>query len=100
MTAEGAAALDQEASQIVTQIAQLQALRDEARIEREMLESSLESLESELQAIEPRLAQRVASIVDEELAGVQEQITTLELRAEEYYQRDPQLRYDSSGNPP
>lgn len=98
MTTEGAIALDQEASQMVIQIAQLEALRDQTRIDREMMESSLQSLEEEIRKIEPNLVRRVASNVDEELAGIQEQITALELRAGEYYQRDPSLRADPSRN--
>jgi capsular exopolysaccharide synthesis family protein len=98
MTTQGAVALDQEASQMVIQIAQLEALRDQTRIDREMIESSLRSLEDELSKIEPNLVQRVASNVDEELTGIQQQITSLELRAGEYYQRDPSLREDPSKN--
>ena len=92
MSREGAAALDQEATQTVNQIAQLQAMRDDARIELGMKGATLASLEGELAEIEPKLVQRVASGVQEELDRVLRSIADLELQGQQIHQQNPDLR--------
>ena len=92
MSQTGAVALDEEAANVVSQISQMEIMRDEAAIEIMMKEASIRSLEEELGKIEPMLARRVASSVDRELTAVQERVADLEVQLEQIYQRYPHLR--------
>lgn len=99
MSREGAAALDVEASNTVSQIAELEALRDQTRIELEMRRASLATQQRDLQAIQPQLAERVASGVDRELQRVQAQLSTLELQASEMLLKNPDLETNPGRSP-
>ena len=61
MNREGAVALDQETSQLVTQIAALEADRDAADVEIELQRATIAALQGELAEILPSLARRPAS---------------------------------------
>jgi len=98
MVREGAVALDEESSRTVSQLAQLEAQRDEADIEIRMKLATVEALERELAGIEPRLAGRVASGADREIATLQTRIAELATRLEQIYIRNPELR--DAANPP
>ncbi|PSQ66746.1 MAG: hypothetical protein BRD25_01915, partial [Bacteroidetes bacterium QH_1_61_8] len=73
MREENAVALDQETQQIVQQISEMQARRDELQIELDMESSALQSLKEELANIRPNLAERIASGLGEELSQVQKE---------------------------
>lgn len=98
MLQERAIALDQETSQLVGQIAQLESERDANAIQIEAAQATIGALEQELSRIEPRLADRIASGVDEQIRVAQERITQLGQQLEQYYQNDPSLR--EAENPP
>ena len=98
MNNEGVAALDEQAKYTVAQIAQLQAMLEEARIQMNMHESNLVAAEEELNTIRPYLADRITSNVDNQIEQVQEQITTLETRIETIYLAQPELRNNPSLN--
>ena len=97
MTREGAVRLDASADRLVTQLADLQAQRDEARIAANMRGSAAAALRSELADVEPRLAERLAAGTDADIAGVQEQLRTTQTQIETIYSRNPGLRNDPSG---
>ena len=92
MSQEGAVALDQEAEGTVSQIAQLEAMRDEARVELQMKQASLTSLEEELARIEPRMAERVASGAEKELELAQSRLAELEVERDRIFIKNPELR--------
>jgi capsular exopolysaccharide synthesis family protein len=94
MTRSGAIALDQEATATVSQIAQLEAARDEARIELGMSQASLAAIEDELAELEPRIAQRIASGIETELQRVQQERVSAEFQLQEILAENPRL----SGN--
>jgi capsular exopolysaccharide synthesis family protein len=94
MSENNAAALDQEASGTVQRIAELEAQRDEARIEMKMKKASLQAKKKELERIEPKLVERAASNVEAELQRVQEQLARKEGKLEEIYAENPALRDD------
>lgn len=91
MTREGAVRLDAAADRLVSQLAELQAQRDEARIAADMRGASAEALRRELTDIEPQLASRLASGTEAEIAAVQAQIRELQAQIETIYSRNPDL---------
>ncbi len=96
MTREGAVRLDDEADRLVTQIAALEAQRDEARIAGRMRGASAAAIGSELQTVQPNLAGRIAARVapgtEAEIEAAQGEIRTLQTQLETYYARNPELR--------
>jgi capsular exopolysaccharide synthesis family protein len=98
MVREGAAALDQETASTVSQLAELEAQRDETAIEIRMKQAEVTALEGELAAIEPRLVEFVASGVQHEIEAAQGRIAELEGRLEQIYLRNPELR--DAADPP
>lgn len=92
MSSESAAALDEEASFTVSQIAALEVMLDETRVQLGMEEASLRTIMEELEEIEPRLVQRMASGAERSLEMAQAQIAEMELRLEQYYLRNPGQR--------
>lgn len=91
-TTRGAVDLDEETRHTIAQIAQLEADLDEVRIDWQMHDASLQSLDRELSQIQPRLAQRVASSVEQEIHQTQEKIAELEFHTEQVLLRNPSLR--------
>jgi len=63
-----------------------------------MKEAALKSLEQELAQIEPKLVQRVASGVEEELDRVQTSIADLELQVQQIHQQNPNLKSSPSSD--
>ena len=98
MNSEGVAALGEQAKYTVAQIAQSQAMLEEARIELSMRESNLLSLEEEMREIQPHLSTRISSNVESQIEQVQGEITKLESRVEDIYFRQPDLRNNPSQN--
>lgn len=92
MNREGAVRLDEEAAFIVEQVARLQAMQDEARIESNMRGATVRALDEEVARIEPRLAQRLASGAEGQVAAVQERLGEVQGRLETIYLRNPELR--------
>jgi polysaccharide biosynthesis transport protein len=82
MTTSGAVDLDQESSNLVSQVAGLQAGRDESQIELQMKRAEAASIQQELNAIQPRIAQRLASGVDRQITELQRRIGSNEARIE------------------
>lgn len=99
MTREGAVRLDEAADRLVSQIALLQAERDEARISADMRGASAEALRRELTNIEPQLAARLAAGTDAEIAAIQSQILALQTEIETIYSRNPGLRDNPTSEP-
>ena len=92
MNRTGAVALDQETSQLVTQIATLQADRDAANVQVELQEATVASLEGELARVQPRLAGRPAADLDGQLAAAQTRARAAQTRLDVFYSRNPELR--------
>ena len=95
MTREGVIGLDQETSYLVSQIAQLEAQHDEAQIELQMREASLQSVEEELKSINPQLVQRVASGVDRKMLSIETKLTELEAEKAQIMLVAPEIRDDA-----
>lgn len=98
MSREGAVALDSEGELLVEQIAQLEDVRDQARIELQMQEASFHSLEEELARIQPQLAQRLASGVEGDIQMAQQKMAELEVSRQQIYLRNPGLRDNPTGD--
>lgn len=98
MNEEGAVSPGDEAQRTMGQIDQLQGSLDAALIDERMHEASLRSIENELAQLHPRMAQRVASGAEQEIAQAQARITELELRLEPIYQKNPELRTSPGSN--
>ncbi|GIV60708.1 polysaccharide biosynthesis tyrosine autokinase [Rhodocaloribacter litoris] len=94
LSREGAVGLDQAGSYLVQKIAELEAQRDAARIDLQTRRASLQVLKEELSQISPRLVQRIASNLDEQLRQVRAQLTEKELDLENYLRRNPGLSPD------
>ncbi|MFN3597253.1 MAG: polysaccharide biosynthesis tyrosine autokinase [Rubricoccaceae bacterium] len=96
MMREEAVALDSESQHIVSQLAQLEARRDETVVEIRLRQTTVDALEAELARIEPRLSERLASGVDREIEAAQTRTAELEARLEQIYLRNPHLREAAS----
>jgi len=98
MSKEGAVALDKEAQGTVAQISDMEAMRDESRIDLQMKQASLKSMEDELGRIRPRLVEHIASGVDMEIEAYQRRLAELEVERDQYYIKNPELVDDPSSN--
>jgi len=78
MRRTGAVGLGATGSAVVGRLANVEAQRDEARIDLQVKQTQLETIERELEAINPRLAQRVSSDIERRMAAIQTQLSTLE----------------------
>lgn len=96
MSREGAVDLDDAAERLVTQVAELQAQRDEAVVDVRMKEATIAQVETELRAIEPRLAEFVASGAAGEIELTQTRVAEVRGRLETIYLRNPELRSAAS----
>jgi capsular exopolysaccharide synthesis family protein len=91
MQRNGAVSLDQASSRVVQRIADLEARRDELRIELEMKRAALQKEQEQLEKIEPQLADRLSSGLSERLDRVQTEKAELEMRIEQIQRRNPEL---------
>jgi tyrosine-protein kinase Etk/Wzc len=100
MQREGAVALDEESSRTVQRIGELQAQRDQVGVEIGMRRASLDALETELRRLEPRLAERLGSGLDAELAQAQERLAALQAELDTYLRENPALRTADAADAP
>ncbi len=90
---EDAVSLDDEARRLARLTAELQTARDQAVVERQMVEAQLASIQSEINKIEPNLSGRVSSaVIEKEISGLHETIANLEVKIETKYAQNPGLR--------
>ena len=92
MQREDAVALDEETTQLVNQLAQVEADRDAADVQVRMRQATISELQDEIARIEPRLAPRISSGVDREITQAQARMSELETQLEPYYRRNPEFR--------
>jgi polysaccharide biosynthesis transport protein len=74
----GIAGLDAGAGTIAAQLSAMEAQRDNAMIDLQMREASLDRIQSELNTISPQLAQRIASGIDSRMASAQQRYAELD----------------------
>jgi len=94
-SAKGGERLDQGSAFVVNKIGQLEAGRDDARIELQTHQAQLRSLEKEVADTNPRLATRIASNVDQQISDLQGKITEKETEKREILLQNPNLESDS-----
>lgn len=92
MDQEGAVRLDDEASNIVSQLASLEAARDQARVEAGMESSRIAELQRQISALEGNVATRMGSGTERELRQAETRLATLRDQLETVYLRNPALR--------
>ena len=98
MDEQGAVRLDEEASNIVSQMAALEAERDQARVEAGMEASRVSELREQISQLEGTVAQRMGSGTDRQLQQDEARLARLQDQLETIYLRDPSLR--DAANPP
>ncbi|MEM8488544.1 MAG: polysaccharide biosynthesis tyrosine autokinase [Bacteroidota bacterium] len=99
MNSGNAVALNDQTQYKVAQIANMQTMLEETRLDLSMRESSLLALEQEIQEILPNLPAVISSTTDKQMGEVQNQITELEMRVEQIYKKNPELRGNPGANP-
>ncbi len=99
MNSGNAVALNDQTQYKVAQIANMQTMLEETRLDLSMRESSLLALESEIQEILPNLPAVISSTTDKQMGEVQNQITELEMRVEQIYKKNAELRGNPGANP-
>ncbi len=85
MSAAGSAAVG--SGPLLSQLSTLRGELGEAQIDRQMRTNRLSSINSQLSDITPRLAERVSSGTDREMAQVEQEITSLEAQLRTFDQR-------------
>lgn len=78
MLRTGTVGLNQSGASVVARIANLEAQRDEARIDMQMRQTQLTALTNQLEDVNPQLAKRVSSNVDRQIAALQTELDQLE----------------------
>ena len=99
MMREGAVALDQETSQLVNQIAELQARRDAASVRVRTQQASIAALQGERARLESQLSGRLSSGLDARLEALQARVREIEAELQPFYTANPELREDASPVP-
>ena len=99
MLREGAVALDEETSRLVSQIAQLEAGRDAADVRIRTQRAALDALQGELRRLEPRLSERLESGLDAQLASAQARVAEVQAELRPFYVQNPDLRTDPAPPP-
>ena len=99
MVREGAVALDQETSQLVNQIAEIQAKRDAASVRVRTQQAAIAALQGESARLEGQLSGRLSSGLDARLEALQARIREIEGSLQPFYLQNPELREDASGQP-
>ena len=95
MNREGAVRLDEEAASLVSQLAALEAERDQARVEAGMQSSRIAELRAQVGRLEGTVASRLGSTADRDLAQDEARLAAVRDRLESIYLRDPSLRSQS-----
>lgn len=97
MLQNGTVGLDQETQLLISKIAVLESQRDEARIQLQTQQASLEVTEDELEAINPKLAERFSSGVERQMESVQAKLAELEQQRAQILLRNPELQNSNQG---
>ena len=92
MNREGAVQLEEESSNLVSQLASLEAARDQARVEAGMEASRVVELRAQIAQLESNVATRLGSGTDRVLRQDEERLATLRSQLETFYARNPSLR--------
>ena len=92
MDREGAVRLDEEASNLVSQLAALEAERDQARVAAGMEASRAAELREQIAGLEGSLSRRLGSGTESALRQDEGRLGALRQRLEDIYLRDPSLR--------
>ena len=96
MNRQGAAALDDQVTYLVAQIAQMEAMLETARVELSMGESHLLSLENEMTGLQPLMVERMSSGLESQIERKEEEITDLQILVDQILQRNPDERTNPS----
>lgn len=94
MERSGAVALDQETSQLVSQLASLEGERDAADVQIRQREATIAALQAEIDRTQPGLAGRLGSDLDGQLAAAQAELRDAQNALEVFYRRNPGMRDD------
>ncbi|MBO6575314.1 MAG: hypothetical protein JJ896_07865 [Rhodothermales bacterium] len=95
----GSLSIEQEAALAAGRLSELRGSLDDARIELSTHTARLSSLEGELDGLDfDRLAERIASSAEEEIAATHRQLAQIEISLEQFYAKNPELRQDPSGS--
>lgn len=96
---ESVVAPDEQATQLLQQMSQLQSSQYQTQMELGMAQAEVRALEEQINEIVPGLARRITSGDDRVMQSLMEKIAQLEFEAEQRYARNPQLRADPSADP-
>jgi capsular exopolysaccharide synthesis family protein len=83
---------DEEARQLLQQVAHLEQLQYETQLELGTAETELEGLENQINQIVPGLAARISSNEDLVIDRLNNAIASLQVEQQQFYARDPTLR--------
>ena len=99
MSQEGAVRLDEEASNLVSQLAALEAERDQARVEVGMQTARIQELRSQISTLEPKIARRLESEPDRQKAADEARLARLRDQLETIYLQNPEERTAADASP-
>ncbi len=91
MEQKGIVMLDEEATKMIDQLSQLEALLDATRIEKQSLAKSLQSYQKQLAKIEPTVAKSIGEANDPYIKLLQEELAKLEVQRDVVIARNPNL---------
>ncbi len=91
MEKKGIVSLDEEATQMIEQISQLEAMLDATDIEMQSIRQTLDSYRAELARQEPNVAKVIGEASDPYIKLLQEQIATLEVQKDVVVANNPDL---------
>lgn len=89
MREKGKAGLDREGKTLVSQIANLEVQRDDARLELQTRQARVQSLVQEVKALDAQLTSRIASDAEQRLKALREEIAALRAEREQTERRYP-----------
>lgn len=92
----GAFALDQQSSQAVSNVAELEGRLGETRIELSIAEQRLDSIRQRKQSLQDQLASQLSADPSSELASTRTELRTLQSRIDAIRDRNPSLREDGT----
>ena len=89
---------DEEAEQLLEQIALLQRQEHQAQLQRGTAQAAIRELELEIGSIEPGLAERLSSGDNQFIEGLAREIAELDIEINRKYGRNPELEQDPSSD--
>ncbi|OZC03440.1 hypothetical protein BSZ36_10880 [Rubricoccus marinus] len=92
MNREGAVRLDQEASNLVGQLSQLEAERDQARVEVGIRSNQIATLRNQIESLEQNVETRLRATADRELSESQARVASLRAQLNQEYLSNPEFR--------